>query len=116
MSSTSEQVKEIVPFPDIVMGASTSATPGTKTTIFPARSRGGFRINTPEATSDILVYYVDYPGGDSTPFYVIPPKSTSGWDNLVSRDGVPRGYMGEVQVSSTGASEAISIVEYKPGS
>ena len=109
---TSEQVKELQIFDDVAMAFTTSATPDTKTTILAARSRGGFRINTPQATDTIYVYYVDY--DPNTPFYSIPAGSTSGWDNAVTRDGVPRGYMGEVQVSSPSASQAISVVEYLP--
>lgn len=109
-----EHIKDIKVFEDVDMSFTTSATPNEKTTVFAARSRGGFRINTPEATDDIFVYYVDYPGGDTTPFHVIPAKSGAVWDNMVSRDGIARGYMGEVQVSSPAASQPISIVEYQP--
>lgn len=109
-----EHIKEEKIFDDIPLAASTSATPGTKTTVFPARSRSGFRINAPLATADIFVYYVDYVGGDSTPVYKIPAGGNSVVANYIDRSGVARSYMGEVQVSSTGVSQPLSVIEYKP--
>lgn len=110
----SEHIKEIKPNPDVNMAFTTSATPDTLTTLLPARARGGFRLNTPEATDTIFVYYVDYPGGDTTPFHIISPGGVATWDNMISRDGIARGYMGEVQVASPSASQKISVVEYLP--
>lgn len=112
----SQHIKEIKVFEDVSMAFTTSATPNAKTTLLAARAdgRGGFRINTPQATDDIYVYYVDYPDGDTVPFHVIPPQSGAVWDNMVSRDGIARGYMGEVKVSSPTASQPISVVEYRP--
>ena len=111
-----EHIKETEVFTDISMEFTTSATPGTLTTVFAARSRGGFRINAPQATSDILVYYVDYPDGETVPFYKITAGGNSVSDNYIDRAGVARSYQGEVKVSSSGASQPLSVVEYKPSS
>lgn len=112
----SENIKEIQVFQDRPMSFTTSSTPLEQTLLFDARSRGGFRINTPQASENILVYYYDYPGGEAVPFHIIPPQSGAVWDNIISRDGVARGYMGRVYVASPGADQIISVVEYKPGS
>lgn len=109
-----EHIKATEPFDDISMAYTTSLTPGTLTVALAARSRGGFRINAPQATADIFVYYVDYPDGETVPFYKIPAGGNSVWDNYIDRSGVARGYQGEVKVSSTAASQPLSIVEYKP--
>lgn len=109
-----EHIKETEVFADIQMSFTTSATPGELTTVLAARSRGGFRINAPQAIADIFVYYIDYPGGEATPLYKIPAGGNSVSDNYIDRAGVARSYQGEVKVASAGAVQPLSIVEYKP--
>lgn len=111
-----EHIKETEFNPDVSMSFTTSATPDEKTIILAAGSRSGFRINTPLATDDVFIYYVDYPDGETVPLYKIPAGGTSISDNYIDRSGVARSYMGEVQVSSPSASQPVSVVEYLPSS